>query len=96
MFKCTLTNLKLESEGQVSPDDLVIYIAVQFGFGVVVSNGTNDVFSEGVVSAYAITFETSVIEGVSISGVCYISLSTLVIVVSEQAIVSLLRQLERL
>ena len=48
---CYLLIVKLESEGQVSPNALVINLAVQFVFGVVVSYSTNDVFSEGVVVA---------------------------------------------
>ena len=43
---CYLLIVKLESEGQVSPNALVINLAVQFAFGVVVNYSTNDVFSE--------------------------------------------------
>lgn len=77
--------VKLESEGQVSPNALVINLAVQFVFGVIVSYSTNDVFSEGIVSTNAIAFETIVIKGVCISGVCNVGHATKIIVVSDPA-----------
>ena len=77
--------IELESDYQISVQLLVVNVAVLLGFGIIVMNGANHVLSNSGFSTYTPALEANAIKGVCISGMSNIGLSTLVIVVSEQA-----------